>query len=318
MAKELSLKNIRQEFKDKGVFHTTEKLAKYMREHLPNDVEEIYDPTVGYGNLLKPFAKSVKKYGQDIDATSIEVCNETLDNFTGVVGDLLTEPAFMDRKFKYIIANPPFSVKWEAKEDERFPILAPNNRADLAFLQHIVYMLEDTAVVLMFPGVLYRANKERAIRKWLVEQNLIESIENIQGGEFVDTNIAVVLLVIKKNRTKNTILIKNDGLEREVTFDEIAENNFNLSPSTYVVREVEKEIIDPYKLEQDIRTEIKSRLKAQLNISAMIYKTFGDIPPVTEFVSDIRKILDEFEEEQNDERLNNSRFDNCFNINNVW
>ena len=86
----------------------------------------------------------------------------------------------MIKKFDYIIANPPFSINWVPnKEDERFniaPALAPQSKADYAFILHILHYLSDNgiAVVLGFPGILYRGNSEYKIRKWLVDNNYVE------------------------------------------------------------------------------------------------------------------------------------------------
>ena len=65
-----SIKSIRQDFKNKGIFYTPEKLSKFMRNLLPAEVDEIYDPTCGAGNLLSVFGDEVKKYGQEMNIAS--------------------------------------------------------------------------------------------------------------------------------------------------------------------------------------------------------------------------------------------------------
>ena len=174
--KDFNLKTIKQDFKDKGIFYTTKELALYLKSFLPENVKEIYDPTCGNGGLLSVFSDDVEKYGQDINADQVQVAQENLKNFHGAIGDTLANPAFTDRKFKYIIANPPFSIKWEQKSDERFenyPCLPPKSKADYAFIAHILYCLSDDgmAVVLNFPGILYRGNSEGKIRQYLIEQS---------------------------------------------------------------------------------------------------------------------------------------------------
>ena len=137
-----SIKSIRQDFKNKGIFYTPEKLSKFMRNLLPAEVDEIYDPTCGAGNLLSVFGDEVKKYGQDINSEQVEFAKTRLKNFEGIAGDTLKSPAFKDKKFNYIIANYPFSIKWEPFVDERFekcPVLPPPSKADYAFILHILH-----------------------------------------------------------------------------------------------------------------------------------------------------------------------------------
>ena len=104
-----NLKSIRQKFKENGVFYTEKALAEKIRSYLPADVDEIYDPTCGDGGLLSVFPDEVRKYGQEIDLEQLEEARKRLVNFEGKGGDTLTDPQF-DRQFKYIIANPPFSL----------------------------------------------------------------------------------------------------------------------------------------------------------------------------------------------------------------
>lgn len=94
-----SIKSIRQDFKNKGIFYTPENLSKFMRNLLPAKVDEIYDPTCGAGNLLSVFGDEVKKYGQDINSEQVEFAKTRLKNFEGVAGDTLKLPAFKGKKF---------------------------------------------------------------------------------------------------------------------------------------------------------------------------------------------------------------------------
>lgn len=113
-----NLKETKKALQEQGVFYTQPELAEYLKSYIPDGITEIYDPTCGVGGLLSVFPDEVMKYGQDIDGEAIEYAKKHLKNFIGEIGDTLKNPAFMDKKFKYIIANPPFSVKWEqATED---------------------------------------------------------------------------------------------------------------------------------------------------------------------------------------------------------
>ena len=62
-----SVKAVREKFKNNGVFYTPPELAEMMKSFLPQDIDEIYDPTCGNGNLLSAFGDDVKKYGQEIN-----------------------------------------------------------------------------------------------------------------------------------------------------------------------------------------------------------------------------------------------------------
>ena len=173
---------------------------------MPNNITEIYDPTCGNGGLLSVFNDNVIKYGQELLEEQLNSARDTLINFNGAVGDTLINPAFIDKKFDYIIANPPFSIKWVPNiEDERFniaPALAPQSKADYAFILHILYYLSEVgiAVILGFPGILYRGNSEYKIRKWLVDNNYIEKVVSVPGDKFVDTKITTIVFILNKNK----------------------------------------------------------------------------------------------------------------------
>lgn len=294
-----NIKSIRQDFEEKGIFYTTKDLAKYLKSFLPDDVHEIYDPTCGNGGLLSVFADDVQKYGQDINAEQVKDAEERLKNFHGVVGDTLKEPAFWGKKFKYIIANPPFSIKWEQKTDERFggfPCLPPPSKADYAFLAHILHYLSDdgTAVVLNFPGVLYRGNTEGKIRRWMVERNYIDTVIAVDGGHFVDTKIATAALILRKNKTTTDVKFIHNDLERIVSISEIADNDYNLSVSSYIVEVVEREEIDPIALELHARRQFLSRLEKELAFEKTVCEFEGmDIRP---FIRAIQAIVKKYDE----------------------
>lgn len=109
-----SLKDARKQHQEQGIFHTSIALALKIKELLNlDDVTEVYDPTVGSGSLLSVFDDSVKKYGQELDEQMCKFCRGHLVNCEIVQGDTLKDPAFKDHKFMAIVANPPYSVKWE-------------------------------------------------------------------------------------------------------------------------------------------------------------------------------------------------------------
>ncbi len=298
---EYNIKSIRQDFKQKGIFYTQRELAEYIKNLLPEKrPDRVYDPTCGNGGLLSVFDDSVEKYGQDINSEQVEEATRRLSNFHGVAGDTLKEPAFKDMKFDYIVANPPFSIKWEPFQDERFnaPVLPPPSRADYAFNLHILHYLSDKgiAAVLNFPGILYRGNREGTIRQWLVEQNYIEKVVAIAGNKFVDTAIATCVIVYNKAKTNTDILFIDDetGKQRSVSFEEVKENGFNLSVNTYIRTEAPKEEINPIELDTQARNGFLTKLRNELIFEKTVCEFEG--LNFQSFLTDIQKVLDEFKE----------------------
>lgn len=269
------LKSIRQEFRKNGVFYTQKSLALYMRGLLPDDVKEIYDPTCGNGGLLSVFGDDVHKYGQDINADQVAEAKQRLKNFHGVVGDTLKAPAFLDRKFKHIIANPPFSIKWEHSADERFdelPCLPPASKADYAFIAHILHYLTDdgTAVVLNSAGILYRGNAEGKIRRWIVEKNYIDAVIAIDNGHFVDTNVATVILVLRKNRITTDITFVHNDKSRIVSLAEIDRNNYQMDVRRYIQEAANVDDTDLADIEMDGRKQILDALENWIRLEKML------------------------------------------------
>lgn len=292
---EHTIKGLRAEFKAQGKFHTPPELARFLRGLIPGEPVDVYDPTCGAGALLAEFPDA-EKYGQDIDAGAVTDA-EYLSKFHGVVGDVLTDPAWLDRKFQAIVANPPFSIEWTPNVDERFmsaPTVPTKGRADFAFLLHILYMLADdgVAAVLQFPGICYRGNRELTLRKWMVENNWVDQVIHIPGDTFTDTAISTVCLVFRKNRTSDTIRVvdREHGLERDVPIAEIASNGFNLAPSSYVQPEVVKEVVDPIALEMDARRLLVSTLRSRLAFSRFVAET--EHLDFEVFRAEVREVVD--------------------------
>lgn len=294
-----NIKSIRQDFKSKGIFYTPKELAEMLKSYLPAGIKEVYDPTCGHGSLLSVFADDVKKYGQDINEAACEEAKK-MPNSCIECADTLTEPAFLGKKFEAIIANPPFSIKWEQKNDERFsaaPALAPKSKADYAFILHILHYLADngTAVVMEFPGILYRGNAEGKIRRWLVEQNFIEKVIHIPGNTFVDTAIATCILVLKKNRTDTDITFINteDKVEKTVSVDEVVKNDYNLSVNQYACKEQTKEVIDIDAVEDEIENLMCGNLEKGLHTSYLMWITV-QARPLDKLLNRLEKIIQKY------------------------
>ncbi len=171
-------------------------------------------------------------------------------------------------------------------------VLAPKSKADLAFVMHSLAWLSEkgTAAIVCFPGVLYRGGAEQKIRKYMVTNNRVDAVIQLPSNLFYGTSIATCILVLKKNKLNDSILFvdasrefvkvtnnnkltpKNisriadsvvsradvDHFARLVPFDEVVENDYNLSVSTYVEQPDTREKIDIVKLNAEIK-EIVAR-----------------------------------------------------------
>lgn len=307
--KQKSIKNIRQEFKDNGIFYTPPELAEKLKSYVDFEPETVYDPTCGAGNLLRVFRENVKKYGQELDAEQLELID--IPNFKGYAGDTLLDDGFQGMKFDCIVANPPFSIKWnpdELAKDERFscsPVLPPPSKADWAFMLHILHHLSDNgiAVVLEFPGILYRGQREGRVRKWFVQNNYIDRVVHVPGNTFEDTAISTCIVVLKKNRETTGIVFEDKEKTETVSLERIEENDYSLSVSLYIEEEIEKEEIDPSVLENEARRLFLIRLKKELDFDKMVCEMEGiSIRP---FISAIRKILREYDRDKTNACDNN-------------
>ena len=214
--------------KSGGEFFTpqevSELLARLASWNNPN-IQKVYDPACGSGSLLLKFAKTIGKenphlkyYGQEINPTTYNLCrinmflhNVNYDNFDIRLEDTLLKPQHMqDAPFDAIVSNPPYSLKWEGKEnpilinDERYApagVLAPKSAADLAFTMHMLWHLSEqgTAAIVEFPGVLYRGGDEKKIREYLIKENRIDTVIQLPANLFFGVGIATCIIVLKKS-----------------------------------------------------------------------------------------------------------------------
>jgi type I restriction enzyme M protein len=266
------------------------------------EVNKVYDPACGSGSLLLQSAKILGRdnvrqgfFGQEINITTYNLCRINMflhdvdyDKFDIAHADTLTEPVHWDDEpFEVIVSNPPYSVKWAGDgdpiliNDPRFSpagVLAPKSRADLAFIMHSLAWLSTngTASIVCFPGVLYRGGAEQKIRKYLIDNNYVDTIIQLSDELFFGTSIATCIMVLRKSKSENSTLFidaSNESIKvtnnkkltdenikkilevyekrEEIQYfsklvpnDEIAKENYNLSVSTYVEIEDTREKID--------------------------------------------------------------------------
>ena len=301
--KDYSIKSIRDEFKSKGVFYTPKELGERLKSLVDVDYKNVYDPTCGRGYLLSVFGDDVVKYGQEIDKEALKEAKTNLKNFIGEVGDTIKEDKFKDMKFDLIVANPPFSIKYEPtkelEEDERFrdlPCLAPASKADYMFIAHCLAKLKDggQAIILNFPGILYRGAREYKIRKYLVDNNFIEKVIHIKGDTFVDTKIATCVLVLKKKRDNSDILFVDteNNLEYLANYKEVVQNDYLLSVSAYAIKESEKEVIDPLDLQYKAHKNFREKIIKELEFTRSVCEFEG--LDFKRYVEDILNLVSSF------------------------
>ena len=222
--------------KSGGEFFTpqqvSELLARLASYNNPN-IQKVYDPACGSGSLLLKFAKTIGKqnpnlkyFGQEVNPTTYNLCrinmflhNVNYDNFDIRLEDTLLKPQHMqDAPFDAIVSNPPYSLKWEGKDntilinDERYApagVLAPKSAADLAFTMHMLWHLSErgTAAIVEFPGVLYRGGDEKKIRQYLVSHNYVDCVIQLPANLFFGVGIATCIIVLKKSaKTDSSVL----------------------------------------------------------------------------------------------------------------
>lgn len=179
--------------------------------------------------------------------------------------------------------------------DPRFApagVLAPKSKADMAFIMHSLSWLapNGAAAIVCFPGIMYRGGAEQKIRKYLVDNNFVDCVIQLPSNLFYGTSIATCIMVLRKGKADNKVLfidaskefvkvtnnnkLTPENIDRIVdvytkreevahfshlaSYDEVAENDFNLSVSTYVEQEDTREKVDIVKLNAEI-AEIVAR-----------------------------------------------------------
>ncbi len=192
--------------------------------------------------------------------------------------------------------------------DERFApagVLAPASKADLAFTMHMLSWLspKGTAAIVEFPGVLYRGGAEQKIRQYMIDNNFVDTVIQLPSDLFFGTSIATCILVLKKNKTDNNILFvdsseefirntnKNKLSDENInniinvlkerkntenksylaTYDEVKENDYNMSVNSYLktntedsnidIEEVNKKLDEVVPRQQEIRKELEEIIK---------------------------------------------------------
>lgn len=205
-------------------------------------IDKVLDFACGSGSLLLNVRKEMgdngigKIYGQEKNITTYNLARMNMllhgvkdTEFDIHHGDTLVndwdilneENPARKMTFDAIVANPPFSLRWDPKEetakDFRFNGfgVAPKSAADFAFLLHGLHFLSDggTMAIILPHGVLFRGGKEETIRKELIHKDYIDAIIGLPANLFYSTGIPVCIIVLKKCRKNDKILFINASSE---------------------------------------------------------------------------------------------------------
>ena len=191
--------------------------------------------------------------------------------------------------------------------DERFApagVLAPTSKADLAFTMHMLSWLspKGTAAIVEFPGVLYRGGAEQKIRQYMIDSNFVDTVIQLPSDLFFGTSIATCILVLKKNKIDNNILFvdaseefvrntnKNKLSDENInniinvlkerkntenksylaTYEEVKENDYNISVNSYLKTNGEDTIIDIKEVNEKLSQVVPRQQKIREELEAII------------------------------------------------
>jgi len=209
--------------KKAGEFYTPQSVSKILAKIVTTGktkLKNAYDPTCGSGSLLLRIGKEVKVtsyFGQESNPTTYNLCRMNMimhgvhyRDFDIKNDDTLEHPLHKEMRFEAIVANPPFSASWSANTIHMSCTpcgkLAPSSKADFAFVQHMIYQLDDagTMAVVLPHGVLFRGAAEGHIRQYLIEdRNYLDAVIGLPANIFYGTGIPTCILVLKKTRNNN-------------------------------------------------------------------------------------------------------------------
>ena len=296
--------------KKAGEFYTPQEVSKILAKLVTvgkTRLKSVYDATCGSGSLLLRVAKEVEDvsnfYGQELNRTTYNLARMNMimhdvhyRKFDIKQEDTLEHPQHLEHRFEAIVANPPFSANWSANplhlNDDRFSQygkLAPSSKADFAFIQHMIYHLDDngTMAIVLPHGVLFRGAAEGHIRQYLIEdRNYLDAVIGLPSNIFYGTSIPTCILVFKKCRedsenilfidasnhfekAKNQNYLREQDIEKIVStyrdriiedkysylssLNEVKENEYNLNIPRYVDTFEEEEVIDLDKVSSELK-----------------------------------------------------------------
>ena len=324
-----------------GEFYTPRMVVKLMVELLaPIQGMRICDPTVGSGGMLIECGRHVERiggdsrnltlHGQERNLSTWAICkmNMLLHGLPDArieKGDTIRNPQLVEGGelllYDLVIANPPFSLDEWGREVAvndgygRFHFgLPPETRGDLAFVQHMVAVVNSTGRigVIMPHGVLFRGGAEGRIRMELLREDIIEAVIGIAPKLFFGTGIPTAILVINRNKRttrkervifidasrefrkgKNQNHLRDQDIEhisntyrtftssqkfaQVVSLREIEKNEWNLNVSRYVDPHAEEDLIDVKESVERLRELTCARTRAESTMNEYLEQLgYGD------------------------------------------
>lgn len=321
-----------------GEFYTAEGPAQLLAKLATvglDEIKSVCDPCGGSGSLLLRVQDELSShkvghfYADELNGSTYNLLRMSLlmhgvpyKQFTTYNEDVLKKDKFYENdkpiSFTIQVSNPPYSARWEAaksyESDPRFSAagaLAPKTKADLAFLEHMVFHMDDDGriAVLLPHGVLFRGSSEYTIRKYLIDNlNVVDAIIGLAPNLFHGTGIPVTCIICKRKRNgnsgnilfidaskefapgKNQNSMSKDNIQRIVdayvarkdedkfahvaTLDEIRQNDFNLNIPRYVDIFEEEEQIDINAKTAQLK-ELDAKIAENDKIVADFFKALG-------------------------------------------
>ena len=219
--------------KKAGEFYTPQQVSKILAKIVTLGKKRIlsaYDPACGSGSLLLRIAKEAEVsdlYGQEMNRTTYNLARMNMilhgihfRDFDIRQEDTLERPQHEGLEAEVVVANPPFSAKWNGKakkDDDRFSqygAVAPDGKADFAFVQHMIHHLAEngTMAVVLPHGVLFRGAAEGTIRKYIIEElNCLDAVIGLPPNLFYGTGIPTCILVMEKCRKQDDNILFIDA-----------------------------------------------------------------------------------------------------------
>jgi type I restriction enzyme M protein len=323
--------------KSGGEFFTPQHVSKLIAQlamHKQTTVNKIYDPAAGSGSLLlqakKHFDNHIIEegfYGQEINHTTYNLArmnmflhNINYDKFNIALGNTLLDPHFGDEKpFDAIVSNPPYSINWIGSDDptlindDRFApagVLAPKSKADFAFVLHALSYLSSKgrAALVCFPGIFYRGGAEQKIRKYLVDNNFVETVISLAPNLFYGTSIAVNILVLAKNKaeTKTQFIdVSGEGFFKKITNNNVLEPEHiesimelfdNKADVTHVSKLVDNSLIVANDYNLSVSSYVEARdIRKQVDIALLNTEISITVEKINALRADIDEIIKEIE-----------------------
>lgn len=298
-----------------------------------DEAKTVGDCTCGSASMLLEVQKHLTTgkvghfYGQELNATTYNLSRMNMimhgvdwQDFDIYKGDTLRDDKYgEDLKLTVQVCNPPYSLKWSAdkkfEDDPRYSgagKLAPKSYADFAFVEHMIYHMDETdgrVAVLLPHGILFRGGAEETIRKYIVKDlNRLDAVIGLPENLFHGTAIPVCVLVLKSNRNgnsgnvlfidaskeftagKNQNILEQEHIDKIVKayekrgeinkfshvakMNEIIENDYNLNIPRYINTFEEEEPVDLDAVKTEIKT-LDMEVKDSMTKAEELLKELG-------------------------------------------